>query len=262
MKIFNWFQSKINGKQGTNKQNSVTLTNRMLHQPCKEEFSDWPIELLAIGTFGNNNSLKDPGNLNHQPSQPDHLEELTPEKVGELHKEFKLLLCEQIPTTSPDSAKGSMKDIEKFFDSLQNLEDDRKCSGNKENHLKQSYSVACGKGQEVQLENTSSGNIGKKSVSYFLKTAFLYRGGFTAPPPPLLRHPISRSKFEKLRLEKILRAILQKKIVPQASSPRATVKKKFLDKGNVVETDSEDEAFQTDRNKWDKSDSEFIVLEI
>ncbi|XP_059318427.1 protein NEGATIVE GRAVITROPIC RESPONSE OF ROOTS-like [Lycium ferocissimum] len=230
----------------------------MLHQPCKEEFSDWPIELLAIGTFGNNQSLKDPGKLNHQSSHSDHLEELTPEEVGELHKEFKLLLCEQIPSTSPDLSKGSTKDLEKFFDCLQNLEDDRKGSGNKESHLKHSYSVACGKGQEAQLENTTSGIIGKKSASYFLKKAFLYRGGLTAPPPPLLRDPISQSKFEKLRLEKILRAILHKKIVPQASSTRATMKKKYLDKRNVLETDGEDEEFESvkDRNKWDNSDSE------
>nr|XP_016444856.1 PREDICTED: uncharacterized protein LOC107770107 isoform X1 [Nicotiana tabacum] len=190
MKIFNWFQSKKNGKQGTNKQKAVRVTNHMLHQPIREEFSDWPIELLAIGTFGNNSLNKDVGNLNHQPY---HLEELTPEEVGELQKELKLLLCD---STSPDPAKGSTKDLEKFFDCLQSLEDD------KENHLKQSNSIVCGKKQEVQLENTNSG-ISTKTLSYLLEKAFACRGRFTVPSPPLLRDPISQSKFEKLRLEKV-----------------------------------------------------------
>lgn len=162
----------------------------MLHQPIREEFSDWPIELLAIGTFGNNSLNKDVGNLNHQPY---HLEELTPEEVGELQKELKLLLCD---STSPDPAKGSTKDLEKFFDCLQSLEDD------KENHLKQSNSIVCGKKQEVQLENTNSG-ISTKTLSYLLEKAFACRGRFTVPSPPLLRDPISQSKFEKLRLEKV-----------------------------------------------------------
>ncbi|XP_009801637.1 protein NEGATIVE GRAVITROPIC RESPONSE OF ROOTS isoform X2 [Nicotiana tabacum] len=253
MKIFNWFQSKNNGKKRIHKQKSVTVTNHTLHQPCREEFNDWPIELLAIGTFGNNSLNKDFGNLNHQPSCPDHLEKLTPEEVGQLQKELKLLLCD---STSPDSAKGSTKDLVKFFDCLQRLEDD------KENHLKQRNSIVCGKKQEVQLENTNSG-ISKKTLSFLLEKAFACRGRFTVPSPPLLRDPISQSKFEKLRLEKILRAIIHKKIFPQASSPRA-VKKKYLDNGKIVETDSEDEAFETvkDGNKWDNSDSDFIVLEI
>ncbi|OIT03718.1 PREDICTED: uncharacterized protein LOC109225751 [Nicotiana attenuata] len=254
MKIFNWFQSKKNGKQGTNQKKSVTVTNHMLHQPCREEFNDWPTELLAIGTFGNKSFNKDVGNLNHQPSCPDHLEKLTPEEVGQLQKELKLLLCD---STSPDPAKGSTKDLEKFFDCLQRLEVD------KENNLKQSNSIVCGKRQEVQLENTNSG-ISKKTLSYLLEKAFSCRGRFTVPSPPLLRDPISQSKLEKLRLEKILRAIIHKKIFPQASSPRAAMKKKYLDNGNIVETDGEDEAFETvkHKNKWDNSDSDFIVLEI
>lgn len=36
------------------------------------------------------------------------------------------------------------------------------------------------------------------------------------------------------------------------------MKKKYLDNGNILEIDSEDEAFETvkDRNKWDNSDSD------
>ncbi|XP_059282572.1 protein DEEPER ROOTING 1-like [Lycium ferocissimum] len=265
MKIFNWIQSKINGKQSTYKSNPVAITHHMLHQPCKEEFSDWPNELLAIGTFGN---LKDSSNLNQPTCRPDHQpdQSLTPEEVGQLHKELKHLFQEE---STPLSANGSKKDLEKFFNCLQNLvEDDQQVLENKESNFKRSNSLVRGRGQEsAQLENTNNG-ISKKSLSYLLKKTFFCSSGFTPPPPHPLRDPVlpQSSKFEKSRMEKILRAILQKKIYPQATSPRGTTtRKRYLDNRGVIESDSEDEAFETVKNngsKWDKSDSDFIVLEI
>ncbi|XP_016476442.1 protein DEEPER ROOTING 1-like [Nicotiana tabacum] len=249
MKIFNWIQNKINGKQNPSKPNPVTDTYQKVHQPCKEEFGDWPNELLAIGTFGKNSIPKNAGNLN----QPD--EKLTPEEVGQLNKELKHLI-------SP-SAKGSNKDLDKFFDCLQNLEDEN--SESKESNFKRSNSLVCGRGQEsAQLENTNNG-ISRKSVSYLLKKTFLCSDGFTPPPPYPLRDPVlPQSKFEKSRMEKILRAILHKKIYPQATSPRGTTRKRYLDNRCALESDSEDDTFETLKNgsKWDKSDSDFIVLEI
>ncbi|MCD7450873.1 hypothetical protein HAX54_008847 [Datura stramonium] len=229
----------------------------MLHQSCKEEFSDWPNELLAIGTFG---SLKDCGNLNQPTCRPD--QSLTAEEVGQLHKELKHLFPEE--STTPLSAKlGSKKDLEKFFDCLQNLVgDDHKVIENKESIFKRGSSLVRGRAQEesVQLENTNSA-ISKKSLSYLLKKILFCSAGFTPPPPLPLRDPVlPQSKFEKSRMEKILRAILHKKIYPQAASPRATTtRKRYLDNGCVIESDSEDETFETVRDngsKWDKSDSD------
>ncbi|KAJ8568962.1 hypothetical protein K7X08_032699 [Anisodus acutangulus] len=262
MKIFNWIQSKINGKQSTNKSNPVTVT----------QFSDWPNELLAIGTFG---SLKDSANLNQPTCRPDHQPDqssLTPEEVGQLHKELKHLFPEETPL----SAKGSKKDLEKFFDCLQNLlDDDHKANSsdqqvleNKESIFKRSNSLVRGRGQEsAQLEDTNSG-ISKKSLSYLIKKTLFCSAGLAPPPPQYtLRDPVlPQSKFEKSRMEKILRAILHKKIYRQATSQRGTTtRKRYLDNRCVIESDTEDEAFETlkdNGSKWDKSDSDFIVLEI
>ncbi|KAM3301055.1 protein NEGATIVE GRAVITROPIC RESPONSE OF ROOTS-like [Capsicum chacoense] len=261
MKIFNWIQNKINGMQSTNKSNPVAVTNHTLHQSCKEEFSDWPNELLAIGTFG---SLKDGRNLNQSTCHPD--QSLTAEEVGQLHKELKHLFPEE---STPLSAKlGSEKDLEKFFDCLQNMvDDDHRVLENKESTFKRCNSFVRGKGQEsAQLENTHS-VISKKSLSYLLKKTLFCSAGFAAPPPHPLRDPaLPQAKFEKSRMEKILRAILHKKIYPQATSPRGTTtRKRYLDNRCVIERDIEDEAFESivkDGSKWDKSNSDFIVLEI
>ncbi|CAN4109998.1 unnamed protein product [Withania somnifera] len=257
MKIFNWIQSKINGKQSTYKSNRVAVSHQTLHQPYKEEFSDWPNELLAIGTFG---SLKDGGKLN----QPDH--NLRAEEVGQLHKELKNLFPEE---GTPFSAKlGSEKDLEKFFDCLQTLvDDDHRVLENEESIFKRCNSLVRGRGLEsAQLESTNSG-ISKKSLSYLLKKTLFCRAGFAAPPSHLLRDPVlAQYKFEKSRMEKILRAILHQRIYPQATNPGGTTtKNRYLDNKCMTESDSKDEAFATtekDGSKWDKSDSDFIVLEM
>ncbi|XP_049414021.1 protein DEEPER ROOTING 1-like [Solanum stenotomum] len=255
MKIFSWIQTKINGKQSSYKSNPVAVRHHMLHQSCKEEFSDWPNELLAIGTFG---SWKNDGNLKQQTDQS-----LTVEEVGQLHKELKHLFPDR-----EESKIGSKKDLDKFFDCLQNLVDDdhRVIENNKENIFERSNSTlvhVSSQEQSSQLEN-----ISKKSLSYLLKKTLFCSAGFTAAP---LRDPVlPQSKIQKSRMEKILRAILHKKIYPQASSPRGTTtRKRYIDNICMIENDSDqdNEAFDSSTvlkngSKWDKSDSDFIVLEI
>lgn len=180
----------------------------MSHACEKEEFSDWPNGLLAIGTFGNN-SVKDSAeksnnnpqeNLSSSEDQQD--QELTVEEVGELSKELKLLVHKH-------SVNGLEKDnvaLQKLFHCLQNMEEDE------ETAITELISESSGKeestkhGKEVQVEDKSSGNISKKSLSFLLKKAILCRGGFTPPPPPPLplreRFP-AEAKFEKSRMEKV-----------------------------------------------------------
>ncbi|XP_010323988.1 protein DEEPER ROOTING 1-like isoform X1 [Solanum lycopersicum] len=256
MKIFSWIQTKFNGKQTTCKSNPVAVTHHMLHQ----EFSDWPNELLAIGTFG---SLKNDGKLKQQDQS------LTVEEVGQLHKELKHLF----PDHEESNKIGSNKDLDKFFDCLQNLvdDDDHRVIENKENIFKRSNSTLVhvrSQEQSSKLDNMTNTGISKKSLSYLLKKTLFCSAGFAAPlrDNPLLPH----SKIQKSRMEKILRAILHKKIYPQANSPRgngSTTRKRYIDNTCVIEsdTDQDDEAFDTtvkNGSKWDKSDSDFIVLEI
>nr|GMC76165.1 protein LAZY 1-like [Ipomoea batatas]GMD64581.1 protein LAZY 1-like [Ipomoea batatas] len=244
------------------------------HACEKEEFSDWPNGLLAIGTFGNNTAKdsaeKPSNNLQETPSsscEDQQDQELTVEEVGELSKELRLLVHKH-------SVNGSEKDkvaLQKLFDCLQNMEEDEETaiteliseSSGKEESTKQH-------GKEVQMEDKSSSHISKKSLSFLLKKAILCRGGFQFAPPPPPPPPLplrerfpAETKFEKSRMEKILRAILHKKIYPQASNPRAATKK-YLDNNLYLcentDDESEDESVgkmaSEGSSKWVKTDSD------
>lgn len=60
----------------------------------------------------------------------------------------------------------------------------------------------------------------------------------------------------------ILRAILNKRIYPQSSSPKATTAKKYLQNRQFYMTDSEDEMLNkaNEGSKWVKTDSECELL--
>ncbi|KAI3443545.1 hypothetical protein Pfo_000210 [Paulownia fortunei] len=265
MKIFNWMRNKRNGKEGTIKPNPDLMSYHMMHQPCKEEFSDWPNGLLAIGTFGNNN-LKHSEKFSIQgtiPSSQDHLENTTPEDFEEVDKQLRLLLNKHISldyTFSGESEKHNLS-VEKFLDCLR--EDEKKTDEltnlweNKDTHVQRTTSIVHKGGKDIRSDKKRSG-IGKKSLSFLLKKALLCRGGFV--PAPFLRDPLPDPKLDNSRMEKILRAMLHKKIYPQRPSPK-TSSKKYLD---MPETDSDEEEYEeaSNKSKWVKTDSEYIVLEI
>ncbi|CAK9155193.1 unnamed protein product [Ilex paraguariensis] len=265
MKIFGWMQSKLNGKQATRRPNSVSANQIRLQKPCKEEFSDWPHGLLAIGTFG---SVKkeDPERCNLQGSQnscQDHQQDIVSEEIRELQKELELILHNQVPVESGLEEDLETHDLplEKFFNCLC-LEEVERTTGEtvcdelaeKESPLQHSTNVVLSKGKDIQLDNTSN-DISKKSLSFLLKKMFLCRRGFVLTPTPSLRDSLPESRIDKYsRMEKILRAMLHKKIYPQSSSPKVTGKK-YLENRHMSKTDSEDEMHQ-DGSKWVKTDSE------
>ncbi|XP_057468200.1 protein DEEPER ROOTING 1 [Actinidia eriantha] len=268
MKIFGWMQSKFNGKQGTKKPNSTPANNHTLNEPCKEEFSDWPHGLLAIGTFGNNSLKEDPERCNFQGSQSssqDHLQDITPEEVLELQKELTLLLHKQVSAESSSKEELETHNLLQLnnFSFTSNSDDDRsnidtvsRYSEDKSGQLQRSASVILNKEKDARPDHTKNA-FGKKSLYYLLKKKFLCRSGLA--PTPSLRDPMP----DKSRMEKILRVILHKKIYPHNSSAKATTKK-YLETNNNQNTDSDDEMPDTanDGSKWVKTDSEFIVLEI
>ncbi|XP_054807295.1 protein DEEPER ROOTING 1-like [Prosopis cineraria] len=67
------------------------------------------------------------------------------------------------------------------------------------------------------------------------------------------------------RMEKIFRAILNKKIHPHGSSSTMVLKKHLKDK-QMTKSDNDDDEFNNpaadNGSKWVKTDSEYIVLEI
>uniref|UniRef100_A0A5B7C8F0 Uncharacterized protein n=1 Tax=Davidia involucrata TaxID=16924 RepID=A0A5B7C8F0_DAVIN len=254
MKILSWMQRKLDRKHGTRKENSISANHHM-QEPHKEEFSDWPQGLLAIGTFGNN--WKE--NTENSSSQ-DHLRDITPEEVGELQKELTLLLHKEVLVESSLEEELETHIPLDNFNCPSSLEDDKTnsntifgVSNDKDGHLQDNTSVVLNRGKDIRLDHANNA-IGRKSLSFLLKKMFLCRSGFT--PTPSLREPLPES-----RTEKILRVILHKKIYPQSSSPKVTAKK-YLEKRYMPKTDSEMLENASDGSKWVKTDSEFIVLEI
>ncbi|WOG94196.1 hypothetical protein DCAR_0313489 [Daucus carota subsp. sativus] len=254
MKIFGWMQGKVSGKQGSKTQNSSAANKRVLQESLKEEFSDWPHGLLAIGTFGNRNVTEEIENRIPHPteaSSQNDLQDLTPEEVEELQNELNLGLdkpgvaCESLAEqdSSLDTSNSSRKDIQ----------------------LQRTSSAVFSRGKDSHLDSTSNG-IGKKSMSFLFKKMLLCSSGFS--PTPSLRDPFLEPIHVESRMKKILTTILSKKIYPQSSSPKANTPRKYLENKQFFmtdsESDSEDEMSQeaNDGSKWVKTDSDYIVLEI
>ncbi|KAI3982475.1 hypothetical protein MKX01_006606 [Papaver californicum] len=289
MKIFGWMQSKLNGKQiiATKKTNQY----QNLHEPRKDEFSDWPNALLAIGTFGTKDSLKRENEIMVHDTQEDEREEeitsssledqldFTPEEVGKLQKELTKLLSRK-PVTQTESQRRngiSTLPLDKFLNCPSSLEVDRTiCSelsvaadDNKDviADLRRSIGVVLGsKCKDVCFDGNNNGAIKKKSISFLLKKMFVCSSGF-APAAPSLR---DQMQLPESRMEKLLRAILNKKI-HQRSSNSATSTKKYIENNNSrhissnIQMELENQLEETESHgssKWDKTDSEFIVLEI
>ncbi|KAM7480634.1 hypothetical protein LguiA_028847 [Lonicera macranthoides] len=252
--------NKFNGGQGNNnrKSNAVSTTHHTKQEPRNEEFSDWPHGLLAIGTFGNNRIKANPESQNlqeeEQPTSPD-LAEFTPEEVGKLQKELTKLLRRK-PVPKVDGEIAADLPLDKFLNCPSSLEVDRRLStvlcsdsADKEEDIDRTIREILGRCKDVCMENKNKA-ISKKSISFLLKKMFVCRSGFA--PAPSLRDTLPES-----RMEKLLRAILSKKMYPQNTS-RASSTKKFLEDRPMPKTRKEDETEKAnDGCKWVKTDSEF-----
>uniref|UniRef100_A0A0E0D1Y4 NGR2 n=1 Tax=Oryza meridionalis TaxID=40149 RepID=A0A0E0D1Y4_9ORYZ len=116
---------------------------------------------------------------------------------------------------------------------------------------------------------TTTGDIKNKSFKFLLKKMFACHGGFA--PAPSLKDPTESS------MEKFLRTVLGKKIAARPSNSLAS-RTYFLEGNNAHgddhrlcrrhcrrrgEEEQEDEENKGEEScKWDRTDSEYIVLEI
>nr|ANJ86429.1 NGR4 [Glycine max] len=238
-------------------------------QEPREEFSDWPDGLLAIGTFGNSNEVKEKTEkhiLREDPSSSEEIADFTPEEIGKLQKELTKLL-RQKPNVEKEIAELP---LDRFLNCPSSLEVDRRISNvlcsdsedkdkdeeerekEEEEDIEKTLSVILGKFKEI-CANNSKKAIGKKSISFLLKKMFVCRSGFA--PAPSLKDTL---QLQESRMEKLLRIILHKKINSQHSSRALSLKKRLEDR----KMPKEDEAENDDGCKWVKTDSEYIVLEI
>lgn len=276
MKFFNWMQSKFNGD---NRSNAVLATNQTKKEPPKEEFSDWPQGLLTIGTFGNrdlrvNTQEIQPidQNLETEEAIPRHdqctspdFSEFTSEEVGKLQKELTKLLSRKPAVLKPEEQPPPIADLplDRFLNCPSSLEVDRNSSNRfstysddkDEEEIDRTIRIILGRCKDVCEKKKKS--IGKKSLSFLVKKVFACTSGFV-PTPSL------RDTFQESRMEKLLRTMLTKKMYPQGASRTSSTKKYLEDYRPTYEAGKEEEKRNERRegSKWDKTDSDYIVLEI
>ncbi|KAL7136870.1 hypothetical protein ABFS83_10G058800 [Erythranthe nasuta] len=254
MKIFGWTLNKRNRSEVSNKPNPESMSyDHMMQHSCKEVYSDWPNGLLAIGTLGNSDKLSVQVNNETTASQvQDNFEEEEEEEEQVIDKKLRLLLNNHISLDREKLFLDCSREIEERAVHLLANEDAR---------IQRTISCTVNKGaKDARLNNNNNNNnnkkkngIGKKSISFLIKKALLCRGGF------VLRDPLpDTTKVDNSRLDKILRALLHKKIYPQ----RPTSKKYLDNRPAIVDSDDEEYEESFHQTKWVKTDSEYIVLEI
>ncbi|KAJ6407299.1 hypothetical protein OIU84_010742 [Salix udensis] len=243
MKIVVWMQNKLFGRHGSTKPNSISDDYHIRQESRKEEFMDWPNELLAIGTFGNN-AIKE--ELKHNHFSQKLPQELTAEEVGKLQNELNILLHKQ---------SGAESETANFFNSQTSIEDDSTdyegCSdesNDKDCCVQANTRVATSRRKDIWADTSAA--INKKSLSFLLKKMLFCSGGFT--PTPSLKNQAPES-----RMEKLLRAILLKKIHPQNPSPTSATKMYLENKQKPKSADEDEINEKADEgSKWVNTDSE------
>ncbi|KAI4344624.1 hypothetical protein L6164_011829 [Bauhinia variegata] len=275
MKILNWMQNKLNGNHGRKKPKSIISaanTNHMLQVACREEFSDWPQAIFAIGTFGNSNQKQNLGRTNiakHDSlSSQDCAEELAAEEAknllqNELNSCFREEMESNLATGEEQGPNDKTNEHFNYKDS--SLELERKENdpfsegpdGNSSHFYPDSHLIPI-RAKDLCLDNSKNA-IGKESLSFLLKKMFVCSSGFQ--PTPSLKDSLSTES----RIEKILRTILQKKIYPHGSNATMDVKK-YLENIHIAKSANDEDGLNTAANKkgikWVNTDSEYIVLEI
>lgn len=177
----------------------------MLHEPCKQELSDWPPQaLFAIGTFGNNNNnlKEDSGNNNRRSNstttaedsssfqdftQVFYLEEVVNNLQNEAeHEENQTnndIINERLNSSEHSRLELEVKDENGSFS---------------DGNFYPRNNLVYNRGRDRCLDSSKSG-VSKKSLSFLLKKMFVCSSGF--PTTPLLKdpHPLStESRMEKV----------------------------------------------------------------
>jgi len=173
-------------------------------QESREEFSDWPHGLLAIGTFGNNelrdnNEIQD---VEEDPSPSDDLQDFTPEEIRKLQKELTGLLTRK-PSSQDKEKEIANLPLDRFLNCPSSLEVDRRISNtvisdvdNHEDDIERTISVILGRCKDICENNNKKKAIGKRSISFLLKKIFVCSSGFA--PQPSLRDTLHESRMEKV----------------------------------------------------------------
>ncbi|CAD5177960.1 unnamed protein product [Musa acuminata subsp. malaccensis] len=249
MRILSWVQTKFSGRQEHKRCAAALSSASCTSIPVisKEEFRDWPQALLAIGTLGNRDIKEDPqrpeSSENLQASED--LPDFTMEEVNRFRVELVKLLTRKpnSSTSAPEIAEADRANLllNWFLNRPSSLEVDRKLENLGD--LSPSTKIILSKVRDALLSNRTA--IKKESLSFLFKKMFVCGSGFA--PPRNLKDPIPEP-----RIDKVLRAILTKKIYPRSSALAPA--KKYLANKPTEKMQEEDK--RKDQYKWVKTDSE------
>lgn len=279
MRILSWVQNKFQERQEKKRLDAVVKSAHLPHcslpDDPKEGSKDWPQSLLAIGTFGNT-EIKEESHSAHHFQCIDHpskdVFDFGVEEFNQLKQELKKLLSIKSKSNSKYSSgsngseimeegKGNMP-LNRFLNFPSRLGVDKTLSTSLESLASDNNGdispstkmILVSKVKDMLLENPKA--LKKKSISFVIKRMFVCSSGFA--PTPNLRDPIPES-----RMEKMLRAILTKKIHQQSSASKKCIESKSTEETQEkAQAGEEGDDKGKDKCKWVKTDSDFIVLEI
>ncbi|KAK3151865.1 hypothetical protein QOZ80_3AG0251750 [Eleusine coracana subsp. coracana] len=215
---------------------------------------------LSIGTLGSDDP---PVAGDHRAVQEQDLPDFTVEEVRKLQDALARLLRR---AKSKSSARGSAAGedrppLDRFLNCPSSLEVDRRVQtkhAEGDGDLSPDTKIVLTKARDL-LNNGNGNDIRQKSFKFLLKKMFVCHGGFARPPS--FKDPVES------RMEKFFRAVIGKKInaSPGKGTPAARKyledgpkgKKRRGDRRRRCEGEDEEESC-----RWDRTDSEFIVLEI
>lgn len=199
-----------------------------MKQEAREEFSDWPHALLAIGTFGStSNGVSDTKSKNvheeieeeqesipqpeqeEESSSSDDTEDFTPEEVGKLQNEL-IKLLSRTKKRKSDVNRELMKNLplDRFLNCPSSLDVERRISNalcavvdssEESEDMERTINVILGRCKEISIESKKKTDISKTSVSYLFKKIFVCADGFSTSPSPNLRDTLQESRMEKVK---------------------------------------------------------------
>ncbi|PWZ13999.1 hypothetical protein Zm00014a_017814 [Zea mays] len=290
MGIINWMQDRFNGKHdkrrpaainsGSAREISCRQDDRAREGKSRNDGGDWPAPqqgLLSIGTLGDD--VDPPPRAS---SQADDVLDFTIEEVKKLQDALNKLLRRAKSKSSSSSSRGSgasatdedrrashsQLPLDRFLNCPSSLEVDRRVSlirhdgGAESGEFSPDTQIILSKARDLLVHSNGTA-IRKNSFKFLLKKMFVCHGGFA--PAPSLKDPVES------RMEKLFRTMLQKKMNARPSNAAVSSRKYYLDdkpSGRMMTRDGrrrhdgEDDEKGSDRIKWDKTDTDFIVLEI
>ncbi|CAL4914836.1 unnamed protein product [Urochloa decumbens] len=271
MGIINWMQNRLHGKtdnKGSDGTAAVSSSrgNSLIYESEQHPNAEqWPpAGLFSIGTLGNDEPPP-------PPQEEEDLPEFTVEEVKKLQDALTRLLRR---AKSKSSARGSgagedRPPLDRFLNCPSCLEVDRRVrtprhgdGDSQSGDLSPQTKIILTRARDLLNNGSASGSIRQKSFKFLLKKMFVCNGGFPAPAQSL-KDPVES------RMEKFFRTMLGKKMKDNARSGNGTAssrKKYLLEDGTKGKRRGGSrcgcEEEKEESCRWDRTDSEFIVLEI